>query len=136
MNLQVFGIGRLTRDVETRFTKDQKAVASFGLAFNTKRGDVEEVAFVDCTAWEKNAENIAKFFSKGKPIFIQGRIRQENWEDKNGGGKRSKLSVTVDRWEFVGGPKEDGEQKAAPSDREKPTDPIESRQFEEDSVPF
>jgi len=56
---------------------------------------------VDCTAFGRTAENISKFFTKGRPIFIEGKLRFEQWEDRQSGQKRSKLKVVVDTWQFV-----------------------------------
>lgn len=105
---QVILLGNLTRDPQLRYTPSQMAVCDFGLAVNRKfkaadGSDREEVTFVDCTAWGKQAELINKFLSKGKPLFIQGRLKLDQWEDKQGGGKRSKLSVVVENFQFVGG---------------------------------
>lgn len=110
---QVILLGNLTRDVELRYIPASNTpVASFGLACNRKfksanGEDREEVTFVDCTAFGKQAEVINQYFNKGKPIFIQGRLKFDTWEDKQGGGKRSKLSVVVENFQFVGG-RDDG----------------------------
>lgn len=103
---KVLLIGNLTRDVELKSTPSGMQVAQFGLAmnrrWNTPSGErKEETTFVDCEAWEKKAENIAKFFSKGKPIFVEGRLKLDTWQDKESGQNRSKLKVVVDNFEFV-----------------------------------
>jgi single-strand DNA-binding protein len=100
-------IGNLTRDPELRQTPKGTAVAQFGIAVNrTFRGEDgqsrEEVTFVDLEAWGKQAETIAKFLTKGRPIFIEGRLKLDQWEDKNGGGKRSKMRVVVENFQFLG----------------------------------
>jgi single-strand DNA-binding protein len=105
---QVILLGNLTRDPQMRYTPSQMAVCDFGVACNRKfkaadGSDREEVTFVDCTAWSKQAELINTYFTKGKPIFIQGRLKLDQWEDKQGGGKRSKLSVVVENFQFIGG---------------------------------
>lgn len=104
---RVLLIGNLTRDPELRQTPKGTAVAQFGIAVNrTFRGEDgqsrEEVTFVDLEAWGKQAETIAKYMSKGRPIFIEGRLKLDQWEDKNGGGKRSKLRVVVENFQFLG----------------------------------
>jgi len=104
---KVLLIGNLTRDPELRQTPKGTAVAQFGIAVNrTFRGEDgqsrEEVTFVDLEAWGKQAETIAKFMTKGRPIFIEGRLKLDQWEDKNGGGKRSKLRVVVENFQFLG----------------------------------
>lgn len=105
---QVILLGNLTRDPQLRYTPTQMAVCDFGLAVNRKfkaadGSDREEVTFVDCTAWGKQAEVINTYCTKGKPLFIQGRLKLDTWEDKNGGGKRSKLNVVVETFQFIGG---------------------------------
>jgi single-strand DNA-binding protein len=105
---QVILMGNLTRDPQLKYLPSQTAVAEFGLAvsrrFRTQAGeDREEVLFVDCSAFAKTGELINQYFTKGKPIFIQGRLKYDSWEDKQGGGKRSKLTVVVDNFQFVGG---------------------------------
>jgi len=105
---QVILMGNLTRDPQLRYTPAQMAVCDFGVACNRKfkaadGTDREEVTFVDCTAWSKTAELINTYFTKGKPIFIEGRLKYDQWEDKNGGGKRSRLTVVVNNFQFIGG---------------------------------
>jgi single-strand DNA-binding protein len=106
---KVFLMGNLTRDVQLKYLPSQTAVAEFGLAcnrkFRTANGeDREEVTFVDITAFGKQAEVLNQYMSKGKPIFIEGRLKYDQWDDKNGGGKRSKLTVVVDNFQFIGAP--------------------------------
>ena len=105
---KVLLMGNLTRDVQLKYLPSQTAVAEFGLAcnrkFRTANGeDREEVTFVDVTAFGKQAEVLNQYMTKGKPIFIEGRLKYDQWEDKNGGGKRHKLTVVVENFQFVGG---------------------------------
>lgn len=105
---KVILLGNLTRDPELRFTQGGSAVCHFGMALNrrykTQEGDwKEEVTFVDVTIWGKRGEAFAQYHSKGKQAFLEGELRLDTWEDKNGGGKRSKLYVVANNWEFVGG---------------------------------
>ena len=106
---KVLLMGNLTRDPETRVLPSNMSVVNFGMAvndrFKNKQTDQweERPNFIDCEAFGKTAENIAKFFSKGKPIFIEGKLRFEQWEDKQSGAKRSKLKVVCDTFQFVGG---------------------------------
>jgi len=105
---KVLLMGNLTRDPQLRYLPSQMAVADFGLAMNRRwKGpngeDREEVTYVDCTAWGKTAETINQYFQKGKPIFIEGRLKYDSWEDKQGGGKRSRLLVVVENFQFIGG---------------------------------
>lgn len=104
---KVFLMGNLTRDPELKHTNANMAIANFSVAVNEKWTDKsgakqERVAFVDCEAWGKTAETVAKFFTKGKPIVVEGRLKQDSWEDKETGKKRSKLLVTVDTFHFCG----------------------------------
>ena len=104
---KVMLMGNLTRDVEIRHTPSNTAVGNFGLAVNrkykTQSGEQrEEVTFVDCEAWGRTAEVMAQYLSRGRPVFIEGRLKLDQWEDKNGGGKRSKLSVVVENFQFLG----------------------------------
>ncbi len=100
--------GNLTRDVELRHTAGNQAVATIGLAVNrrwkTPEGEQrEEVTFIDCEAWGKQAEFISQYFAKGKAIFIEGRLKLDSWEDKETKAKRQKLKVVVEDVKFVEG---------------------------------
>ena len=110
---KVLLMGNLTRDPEVRHTSGDRAVANFGLAVNrrykTASGEKrEEVTFVDCEAWGYTGENIGKFFAKGSPIFIEGRLKLDTWEDRKDGSKRSKLKVVVESFQFVDSKKDSG----------------------------
>jgi single-strand DNA-binding protein len=101
-------VGNLTRDPQMKFLPSQMAVTEFGLAMNRKfrtasGEDREEVTFVDITAFGKQAEVLNQYCTKGKSILIEGRLKFDSWEDKNGGGKRSKLTVVVENFQFLGG---------------------------------
>lgn len=103
---KVMLMGNLTRDVEIRHTSGNTAVGKFGIAvnrkFKTQSGEQrEEVTFVDCEAWGRTAEVIAQYLNRGSPIFIEGRLKLDQWEDKNGGGKRSKHLVVVENFQFI-----------------------------------
>ena len=104
---KVILMGNFTRDPELRFLPNNTAVCDMGLAVNdrflnksTNQWE-DRPNFVDCTAFGRTAENISKFFSKGRPIFIEGKLRFEQWEDRQSGQKRSKLKVVIDTWQFV-----------------------------------
>jgi single-strand DNA-binding protein len=116
---RVLLMGNLTRDPQLKYLPSQMAVVEFGMAINRKfrtanGEDREEVCFVDCSSFGKQAEVINQYFTKGKPIFIEGRLKYDQWEDKNGGGKRSRLVVVVDRFEFIGGRDQQGGGGGAP----------------------
>jgi single-strand DNA-binding protein len=105
---KVILIGNLTRDPQLKYLPSQTAVVEFGLATNRKfkaaNGEVrEEVCFVDCSAFARTAEVINQYCQKGRPIYIEGRLKFDSWEDKQGGGKRSKLTVVVENFQFLGG---------------------------------
>lgn len=102
---KVFLMGNLTRDVELRHTQSNQAVANLGLAvnrrFKTADGENrEEVTFVDCEAWGKTAEVMSQYLAKGRPVFIEGRLKLDQWQDKEG-NKQSKLRVVVESFQFV-----------------------------------
>lgn len=109
--------GRLTRNPELKYTNSGMAVCDIGVAINrtwTPKGGGdkrEETCFVDCTAWGKTGETIAKFLKKGDPIHLEGRLTFDSWKDQNG-NNRSKLKVTIDQFQFVGGRNENS---AAPN---------------------
>ncbi len=114
---KVFLMGNLTRDPELRYTPTGTAVAGFGLAVNRRwksQGgeDREETVFVDVNAFGRQAEVISEYLSKGRPIFVEGRLRLEQWEDRSSGQKRSKLTVTLENFQFLGSPPQ-GAQKGA-----------------------
>jgi single-strand DNA-binding protein len=120
---RVLLMGNITRDPQLKYLPNQTAVVEFGLAMNRKfkvgEEQREEVAFVDCAAFGRQAEVINQYCQKGKAIFIEGRLKYDTWEDKQGGGKRHKLSVVVENFQFLGGPKDgDGGREAqAPAAR-------------------
>ena len=102
---KVMLIGRLTRDPELR-DAGGTSVCDIGLAINReyrkKDGtEVKETCFVDCTCWGRTAENVAKYLAKGREAYIEGRLQLDQWEKD--GEKRSKLKVTVDFVQFLGG---------------------------------
>lgn len=98
--------GNLTRDPEMRYTPKGSAICGFGLAVNrkwkTETGDEkEEVTFVDVTAFGKQAEVIAQYLKKGNPLFLEGRLKLDQWDDKKTGEKRSKLAVVLESFQFL-----------------------------------
>jgi single-strand DNA-binding protein len=108
--------GNLTRDPQVRFFANERAKADFGLAINhrykTADGQQkEEVTFVDIEAWGRTAELVGQYLTKGRPCYVEGRMKLDSWEDKDG-QKRQKLKVVADSVQFLGAPGERG-----PSDR-------------------
>ena len=105
---KVILLGNLTRDPQMKYLPSQTPVTEFGLAcnrkFKTASGEQrEEVTFVDCTAFGRQAEVLNQYCTKGRPLFIEGRLKYDTWEDKNGGGKRSKLTVVIENFQLLGG---------------------------------
>lgn len=102
---KVLLMGNLTRDPELRFTSNGSALAKFGMAVNRKykAGEEwkEEVCFVDITVWGKQAENCAEYLSKGRPVFVEGRLQFSSWETDDG-QKRNKLEVVANTVQFLG----------------------------------
>ena len=146
---KVILVGNLTRDPQLKYLPSQMAVTEFGLAVNhkykTKTGESkEDVLFVDCSIFGQGAEIVSKYCQKGKQLLVEGRLKYDSWEDKQGGGKRSKHSVVVDTFQFLGG-RQDGEERDSSPARDKaasaPGDgPLQqeppSFESEKDDLPF
>jgi len=155
---KVLLMGNLTRDPELRYTPSGTPVASFGLAVNRrfKRQDgeqSEETCFVDITAFGRQAEVVSEYLAKGRPVFVEGRLHQESWETQDG-QKRTKLSVTLEKFEFLGGRGQDGggsgggqdsrssqrpARRPQPAQQEGPAGPPAdsgSDDFADDDIPF
>lgn len=103
---KVFLMGNLTRDVQLKHTTGDQAVAEIGLAvnrrFRTRDGENrEETTFVDCEAWGRTAEVMSQYLAKGRPVFIEGRLKLDQWDDRETGKKRSKIRVVVENFQFV-----------------------------------
>ena len=104
---KVFLMGNLTRDPELRYTPNGTAVVDFGMAINrtwtSRQGGEkrEETCFVDVQAWARSAEVISEYCSKGRPIFIEGRLKLDTWEGRDG-QRRSKHRVIVENFQFLG----------------------------------
>lgn len=104
---QVILMGRLTRDPEQRTTTTGKTIASFSIAVD--RGGQDDAAdFFDITAWEKLGELVMQYLGKGRRVLVQGRLRQDSWDDKETGKKRSRVEVTATDVTFLDGPNGDG----------------------------
>ncbi len=111
---QVILMGRLTRDPETRTTASGKSVTSFSLAVDRQTQD-DQADFFDVTAWEKTGELVQQYLSKGRRVLVQGRLRQDSWDDKETGKKRSKVEVVANDVTFLDGPGGDNAGGSAPS---------------------
>ncbi|HEY3662780.1 MAG TPA: single-stranded DNA-binding protein [Chthoniobacterales bacterium] len=149
---KVLLMGNLTRDPEVRYTPKGTAVAELGIAVNRvysgENGEKrEEVTFVDVTVWGRTAENVGEYLKKGRPVFIEGRLQLDSWEDKTSGQKRNKLKVVADNVQFLGsrggaggGGPDEGEEaprsrpsgggRSAPPPRSAPSEP------DDDDIPF
>ena len=102
---KVLIMGNLTRDPELKQTPSSQPVAQIGIAMNRKFKDREgnmreETTFVDCEAWGRTAEVMAQYLSKGKPVFVEGRLKLDQWQDKEG-NNRSKLKVVIESFQFI-----------------------------------
>lgn len=105
---QVILMGRLTRDPEQRTTTTGKTIASFSIAVD--RGGQDDAAdFFDITAWEKLGELVVQYLSKGRRVLVQGRLRQDSWDDKETGKRRSRVEVTATDVTFLDGPSGDSQ---------------------------
>ncbi len=111
---KVLMLGNLTRDPQLSYTPNQTAVVDFGLATNRRwtgpnGSQREETCFVDCRAFGRQAENINKYLTKGRPVFIEGRLTFDTWTAQDG-TKRSKHRITVENFQFLpgGGPSSPG----------------------------
>lgn len=103
---QVILMGRLTRDPETRTTPSGKTIASFSLAVD-RAGQDDAADFFDVTAWEKLGELVSQYLSKGRRCLVQGRLRQDSWDDKETGKKRTKVEIVATDVTFLDGPNGD-----------------------------
>ena len=111
---KVILVGNLTRDPELRYTPKGTAIAKIGLAVNrvwtNEAGEKkEEVTFVDVDVFGRTAENVGQYMRKGRPILIEGRLRLDQWDDKQTGQKKSKLGVVAETVQFLGSSQGGGE---------------------------
>ena len=103
---KVILMGNLTRDPEVRYTSSGTAIAKLGMAINrywrNQDGQQqEETTFVDVDAFGRQAETIGQYLKKGRPIMVEGRLKLDQWEDKQTGQKRSKMGVTLENFQFL-----------------------------------
>jgi single-strand DNA-binding protein len=143
--------GNLTRDPEVRYTPKGTAIAKLGMAINrtwkTETGETkEEVTFVDVDAFGRTAEVISQYLKKGRPILVEGRLKLDQWDDKQTGQKRSRLGVILETFQFLDSGRGDGGggggSRSAPSAPPAGAPPApdapepEAPAPEEDDVPF
>ncbi len=100
---QVVLMGRLTRDPEQRTTTTGKTIASFSIAVD-RGGQDDQADFFEVTAWEKLGDLVIQYLGKGRRVLVQGRLRQDSWDDKETGKKRSRVEITATDVTFLDGP--------------------------------
>ena len=143
---QVILMGRLTRDPEQRTTTGGKTIASFSIAVD-RGGDSDAADFFEVTAWEKLGDLVIQYLGKGRRVLVQGRLRQDSWDDKETGKKRSRVEVTATDVTFLDGPSEGGAQgggSAAPRSNSNSTnksddvviEDIEDKPIDLSEIPF
>ena len=140
---KVILVGNMTRDPELKHTPNNKSVANFGVAVNHKwknsDGETQnDVTFVDCDAWGRTAEVITEYFQKGKPILVEGRLKLDQWQDRDG-NNRSKLKVVVERFEFVGDNQGNGQGQQTQQTKQQTQTQASGQQhveFDDDEIPF
>ncbi|MCD8561697.1 single-stranded DNA-binding protein [Candidatus Saccharibacteria bacterium] len=140
---QVILMGRLTRDPEQRTTTSGKTIASFSIAVD--RGGQDDAAdFFEITAWEKLGELVVQYLAKGRRVLVQGRLRQDSWDDKETGKKRSRVEVTATDVTFLDGPNggDGGSSAPAASSSSKPAskdvviEDIDDKPIDLSEIPF
>ncbi len=117
---KVFLMGNLTRDPQLSYLPSQTPVCEMGLAVNRRWNGQdgqprEEVTFVDCVSYGRQAETLSKYLRKGKPVFIEGRLKLDQWEAQDG-TKRSRMRVIVEGFQFIDSRPAGGGDSAAPED--------------------
>ena len=133
-------LGHLTRDPELRYLPSQTEVASFGMAMNRKfktaAGEAkEDVTFVDCECFGRAAQIVHQHMRKGQLVYLEGRLKLDQWDDRNGGGRRSKLSVVVETFQFLG--MKNGNGEAQKAGKPAVASPIEEEPiFDDQEIPF
>ena len=142
---KVILLGNLTRDPEVRYTPKGSAVCDLGLAVNRQytldSGEKrEEVTFVDVVLWARLAEIAGEYLKKGRPVFIEGRLQLDTWDDKQSGQKRSKLRVIGETMQLLGGrpPGAGGGGSEASESRKTtpPPKPAAGSEPDDDEIPF
>lgn len=138
---KVILIGHLTRDPELRFTANGKAIAKIGIAVSRQWKDEagtkkEDTAFVDVDAFGKQAETLGQYLKKGRALMVEGRLKMDQWEDKQSGQKRSKLGVVLESFQFIGGQEKEESKRPPEKQDDLPDMPPPSPKDKSDDVPF
>ncbi|WP_338520893.1 single-stranded DNA-binding protein [Candidatus Nanosynbacter sp. BB002] len=133
---QVILMGRLTRDPEQRTTTSGRTVVSFSIAVDRQTQD-DQADFFDVTAWEKLGELVMQYLSKGRRVLVQGRLRQDSWEDKETGKRRSRIEVVASDVTFLDGPSGDTASSTANiSTKEEVVTEIDDKPIDLSEIPF
>lgn len=134
---QVILMGRLTRDPEMRTTPSGKNVTNFSLAVD-RQGQDDQADFFDVIAWEKTGELVNQYLSKGRRCLVQGRLRQDSWEDKETGKKRSRVEVVAFDVTFLDGPNDGNKSASAPTQNQSNSsvDEIDDKPIDLSEIPF
>ncbi len=134
---QVILLGRLTRDPEQRTTTSGKNVVSFSIAVDRQSQD-DQADFFNITAWDKLGDLVMQYLSKGRRVLIQGRLRQDSWEDKDTGKRQSRIEVTASDVTFLDGPSGDNSGSAAPktTKKEEVVTEIDDKPIDLSEIPF
>ena len=134
---QVILLGRLTRDPEQRTTASGKNVVSFSIAVDRQSQD-DQADFFNITAWDKRGDLVMQYLSKGRRVLIQGRLRQDSWEDKDTGKRQSRIEVTASDVTFLDGPNGDNSGSAAPktTKKEEVVTEIDDKPIDLSEIPF
>lgn len=133
---QVILMGRLTRDPEQRTTTSGRTVVSFSIAVDRQTQD-DQADFFDVTAWEKLGELVIQYLSKGRRVLVQGRLRQDSWEDKETGKRRSRVEVVASDVTFLDGPSGDTASSTATiSTKEEVVTEIDDKPIDLSEIPF
>ena len=139
-------LGRITQDIELKYTQKGTAVASVNLAINRHRTDdngnkIEETTFVEVQVWGRQAELASQYLAKGREVYFEGRLQLDQWEDKQTGQKRSRLKVVAEGMQFIGGGggggngdagRQQSPARARPPMQQEPA----MQELEEDDIPF
>lgn len=134
-------MGNMTRDAELKYTPKGTAIADFGLAINRSWKDAdgvkhEKTTFVDIAFWGRLAEIIGEYGGKGKPIYVEGRLELDTWEDKESGKKRSKLKIVGESLQLLGGKPQgsEGTSRRTEAPARQPAPP--EGPIDDDGIPF
>lgn len=137
-------LGNLTADPEMRTTPSGQNVTSFSLAvnrvYNNAQGErQEETSFINCTAWGRTGETIAKYVAKGRQLLVSGRLQQRTWQDKDTGKNRSAIDVVVEEFSFVNDGSRGDSAGAGPSSKatkEATATEIDDKPIDLSEIPF